>query len=242
MKQQGMVIPHEHGGWAMVIVPFTMGMMTGNPQWMHLFLFLAWFFLYMSSYSFLQMMKKNANRHRFMKWGSIYSSIAILSLIPPLVSYPPIFFFGPLLLVFVSVNIWHVKHKIERALINNLCAIIIFSLGGAAAYLLGGGGWDRTMAMIVIYNVIYFMGTVFFVKSVFRERKNKRWIVYAQIYHVLSVLIPMVLGNPWMMIGYVFPLVRSFALAGKQIKPTKVGIIEIVGAIQFLLLAVILNI
>jgi hypothetical protein len=166
--------------------------------------------------------------------------IAVLCLIPPLVSLPQLFYFAPLLLVLLAVNIWFVKQKSERAFLNDLCAILIFSLGGAAAYLLGEGGWDRTMILVVVFNLLYFMGTVFFVKSVFRERKSKRWVAYAQVYHVILLLIPWVLGNPWMGCVYLFATVRTFALAGKVIRPMKVGIIEIIGAVQFLILTVIL--
>ncbi|WP_327204841.1 YwiC-like family protein [Paenibacillus sp. DMB20] len=164
VKKQGMVIPHEHGGWAMVSVPFAIGMLTGKPQWMHVFLFLAWLFLYLASYPFLQSMKRRSDRGRLVKWGTIYGVIAVLSLIPPLLNRPQLFLFGPILLGLLAVNIWNVKRKTERALFNDLCAILIFSLGGAAAYLLGGGGWDATMILIVAFNLLYFMGSVFFCK------------------------------------------------------------------------------
>lgn len=240
MKKNRIVIPHEHGGWAMVSVPFFIGMMSGKPQWMHVFLFLAWFFLYLSSYPFLQSLKKRADRSRLIQWGIIYGVIAVLCLIPPLISMPQLFYFAPMLLVLLVVNIWFVKQKSERAFLNDLCAILIFSLGGAAAYLLGGGGWDYTILMVVVFNLLYFMGTVFFVKSVFRERKSKRWVAYAQVYHVLLLFIPWVLGNPWMGLAYLFAAVRALVLAGKVVRPMKVGIIEIIGAVQFLILTVIL--
>ncbi|KOP68130.1 hypothetical protein AMS62_24935 [Bacillus sp. FJAT-18019] len=239
MKKQGMVIPHEHGGWAMVSIPFVIGMLSGKPNWMHVFLFVAWLFLYLSSYPFLQSLKKRADRARMIKWGAIYGAIAVLSLIPPLLTLPQLALFAPILLVLLMVNIWNVKRKKERAVFNDLCAILIFSLGGAAAYLLGGGGWDLMMVLIILYNVLYFMGSVFFVKSVFRERKNKRWTIYAKIYHIILLLVPWIVGNPWMAVAYIFSLLRTFLYAGQVIRPMKVGIIEIIGSIQFLILAML---
>ena len=239
VKKQGMVIPHEHGGWAMVSVPFAIGMLTGKPQWMHVFLFLAWLFLYLASYPFLQSMKRRSDRGRLVKWGTIYGAIAVLSLIPPLLNRPQLLLFGPILLGLLAVNIWNVKRKTERALFNDLCAILIFSLGGAAAYLLGGGGWDPTMILIVAFNLLYFMGSVFFVKSVFRERKNKRWITYAYFYHAALLIVPWMLGNPWMAVAYIFSALRTFIYAGQAIRPMKVGIIEITGSVQFLVLAIL---
>ncbi|WP_019636024.1 YwiC-like family protein [Paenibacillus fonticola] len=240
MRKQGIVIPHEHGGWAMVSVPFVVGMMAGGPQWMHLLLFLAWLFLYLSSYPFLQALKRRRDRMHLSKWGTIYGLIAVICLTPVLLRQPQLLYFGPVLLALLLVNIWYVKHKSERAWFNDLCAILIFSLGGAAAYLLSGGGWDRMMIYIIVFNTLFFMGSVFFVKSVFRERTNRRWLICAKGYHVLLLLIPPLLGWPWMAIAYLFPLIRTFIFAGKTLRPMKVGIIEIIGSVQYVLLAVML--
>jgi Ni,Fe-hydrogenase I cytochrome b subunit len=96
------------------------------------------------------------------------------------------------------------------------------------------------MAALVLFNFLYFMGSAFFVKSVFRERTNKRWIAYARIYHTAAPFIPLVIGFPYMAAAFVFSSVRAFVFAGKQIRPMKVGIIEIVGSVLFVLLSVIM--
>lgn len=239
-SRRRVVLPHEHGGWAMVSVPFLFGMMAGTPQWIHIPLFLAWLFLYLSSYPFLQAVKRAANRGYWTRWGVSYSLVAIVCLIPPLLDTPSLFYFGAPLLVLLSVNAWHAKRKSERAVVNDLCAILIFSIGGAAAYLLGEGGWDKTMWAVVLFSFMHFTGSVFFVKTVFRERANKRWLAYARIYHVLLLAVPWMVGYPWLIIPYVFSTARTFIFAGKSLRPWKVGIIEIVGALQFLLLSVYL--
>ena len=238
MKKRSIVIPHEHGGWAMVSVPFLFGMLAGNPQWMHGLLFLAWLLLYLSSYPFLQSVKKTANRGHWIRWGVLYGSIAIVCLIPTLLGKPSLLYFGPPLFLLLLINIWHAKRKSERAMVNDLSAILIFSIGGAAAYLLGGGGWDRTMAAVVLFSFLHFTGSTFFVKSVFRERATKRWITYARIYHGLLLIIPWVVGYPILIFPYIFSAARTFTYAGKLLRPWKVGIIEIVGALQFFLLSV----
>lgn len=94
-------------------------------------------------------------RRRLITWGVIYIAIALVCLIPVLLSFPKLFYFGPILLVLLMVNLWHVKQKSERAVLNDLCAVLIFSIGGAAAYWLGGGGWDRTMLLVVVFNVLF---------------------------------------------------------------------------------------
>ena len=237
--KRNIVIPHEHGGWAMVSVPFIMGMMAGSPQWLHLLLFLAWLFLYLASYPLLQAVKKRSNRGRFIKWGVIYAVIALICVVLPLYKYTELLFFAIPLVGLLLVNIWHAKQRSEREIVNDLCAIVIFSLGGAAAYLLGGRGWDYTMIVVILFNFLYFTGTVFFVKSVFRKRGDKSWLMATRIYHVILLVIPWIVGIPWMMLSYTLALIRSFVYGGKQMRPMKVGIIEIVSVIFFLIVSVI---
>jgi hypothetical protein len=240
MKKISLVIPREHGGWAMVSIPFIIGMMAANPVLLHLPLFLAWLFLYLSSYPLLQALKKTTKRTWWLKWGAGYAAVALLCLIPVLLQELWLFWFAPVLILLLTVNIWHVRRKSERALLNDACAILLFCTAGAAAYLLGGGTWGRELAEVLLYNFLYFMGTVFFVKSVFRERKNKRWTIYAKVYHLIALILPLLLLSPWMCLPFVYPLIKTWIYSGKPLKPMKVGIMEIVGSVQFVILTLIL--
>ncbi|MFB4322838.1 YwiC-like family protein [Priestia sp. BR_2] len=195
MKKTRIVIPREHGGWAMVSVPYFIGMVAAKPALLHLPLFLAWLFLYMASYPFLQSLKTPAKRKTWISWGTVYALVAAVFLVPVLVLKPSMLWFAPVLLVLIMVNVWHVLRKAERALLNDICAILLFCTGGAAAYMLGGGGFDQLLAAVVALNFLYFTGTVFFVKSVFRERKNRRWTAYAIMYHSVMLILPIFLGH-----------------------------------------------
>lgn len=236
-KKKSIVIPHEHGGWAMISVPFLFGVMAGTAQWSHILLFIAWLCLYLASYPFLQALKRRNQRQHLLKWSGIYGVVALAALVYPLIRTPELFYFGIPFLLLLIVNIWHVKQKDERSIVNDLCAIIIFSLGGAASFLYGGGSFGQEMLAIVVLNFAYFMGTAFFVKTIFRERGNRRWESTARIYHVLILFIPWLLGMLWMTIPYVFPLIRTFLFTGKAMKPMKAGILEIVGSVQFLVIS-----
>lgn len=228
------VIPREHGGWAMVSVPFLLGMFAGGPEWIHLPLFLGWFLIYLSSYPFLQAVKKVKGRAYHFKWAAGYMAGALVCLIVPLILLPELLVFVPALLVLFAVNIWHVRRKEERALLNDLAAIASFSLGGAAAYLAGGNSFNAEMFEVFLFNMLYFMGSAFFVKTIFRERGNRRWLWYAWIYHAAVLFVPWLAGNPRMTVPYLYPAVKTFLLAGKKMPAVRVGIIEIAGSLQFL--------
>lgn len=94
---------------------------------------------------------------------------------------PKLFYLAPVLLLLLAVNVWHSKQKTERAWFNDLSAILIFCVGGAAAYWVGGGEWDRSMLILVVIHFVYFFGTVFFVKSVSRERTNPQWLIGSKV-------------------------------------------------------------
>ncbi|WP_136603632.1 YwiC-like family protein [Paenibacillus dokdonensis] len=240
MKKTSIVIPREHGGWAMVSMPFIISMMAAKPVLLHLPLFLAWMFLYLSSYPLMQALKKTTKQSLWLRWGAGYAAAAVLCLIPVLLVEPWLFRFAPILILLILINVWHVRHKAERALLNDICAIMLFCTGGAAAYLLGGGTWDRELADVLLFNFLYFTGTVFFVKSVFRERKNKRWTIYAKVYHCISFVLPLFTLSPWMCIPFVYPLIKTWMYSGKPLKPMRVGIMEIFGSVQFLILSLVL--
>lgn len=237
MNNKKIVLPHEHGGWAMVSVPFLFGVLAGTPRWSHILLFIAWLFLYLASYPLLQALKRKKQRNHLLKFFAIYGVIGLAAVIYPLIVKPQLFYFGIPFIILLSLNIWHVKHKSERAILNDFCAILIFSLGGAASYLYGDGGWSYEMLTIVLYNLVYFMGTAFFVKTVFREKKNPTWKRVSQIYHIVILIVPILLGQPWMILPFIFPLIRTFLFSGKTMRPMKVGIMEIIGAVQFIIIS-----
>jgi hypothetical protein len=174
-----------------------------------------------------------------MQWGTGYALAALLCLIPSILYCPQLLYFGIPLVLLLLVNIWHSKIRAEREILNDLCAILIFSLGGAAAYLFGGGQWDKTMAVVVLFSFLYFTGSALFVKTVFRERTSKRWLMYAKIYHGLVLLVPLAVGYPLMAIAYLFASIRAFVYAGKAMRPMKVGMIEIIGVVLFLVFSVV---
>ncbi|MNN99088.1 hypothetical protein D3C81_2186480 [compost metagenome] len=51
------------------------------------------------------------------------------------------------------------------------------------------------------------------------------------------MVVPWVLGYPWMLLPFVFPLIRTFLFAGKPMRPMKAGILEIVGSVQFIVVS-----
>lgn len=168
-----------------------------------------------------------------MNWMMIYGVIGLVSIIWPVLHQPKLMWFAPAFMISMVLHIWFTQRKKERSMWNDLNATLSFSLGAIAGYLLGNGVIDSTILIVYVHCVFYFMGTVFFVKSVIRERKNPAWMMYAKIYHLLLLLLPIVIKVPWLVLAYLFPLFRLWIWGGKQITPLKAGIVEIGNAVLF---------
>ena len=61
-----LVIPKQHGAWAMLIIPFLLSVILGKPTMYHIPLFLAWFFIYLATYPFLMYINKNGKKSIYM--------------------------------------------------------------------------------------------------------------------------------------------------------------------------------
>jgi hypothetical protein len=232
------IIPREHGGWAMVSVPFFLGMFVGGPKGIHLPLFVSWMLFYLATYPFRLALVRRKDRREFIRWALIYWALGMVFLLPPLVAEPSLLWVGPVLVALLCVNGWYAYRRDERSFVNDLCAIFAFSVGGAAAYVVGAGKWDAVAWEIALLCILYFLGSVFFVKSVFRERKNSRWLNASKGYHLLLIIV-LVLLEPWFVLAYLYSAIRAFVWGGKTLRPMKVGIIEIIGSLLFLVLSIV---
>lgn len=222
----------------MVSVPFLLGMFVGGPKWLHVPLFIGWLLFYLAAYPFRLALIQRRDWRSFIRWALIYWALGMIFLLPPLIVEPSILWAGPVLVVLFGINGWYAYRRNERSFVNDLCAILAFSVGGAAAYVVGAGKWDVMALWVVVPCVLYFLGSVFFVKSVFRERKNEKWQIASKGYHLLLLFLTALL-EPWFVLPLAFSAFRAFMWGGKTIQPMKAGIIEIVGSVLFLVLSVI---
>lgn len=72
----------------------------------------------------------------------------------------------------------------------------------------------------------YFLGTVFYVKTMIRERGNPAYRRWSAGYHVLAFAAVAWLG-PWPAALFAWLLVRAVLLPGRALTPKRVGLIEL---------------
>ncbi|WP_040204517.1 YwiC-like family protein [Neobacillus jeddahensis] len=232
-------LPKQHGAWAMLIIPFLLGMIDGGLLWQHFPFFIGWLFLYLATYPMLLLFKRKKISF-YTKWTIIYMVPALLLLLFPLLVRPAIVLYGLLMLPFFMINAFYTAKNQDRAFINDMSAIIAFSLAGLASSYLGQGFLTlETIIFIFVPSVLYFTGCTFYVKSMIRERKNSKfkWISWA--YHLLLVAAWFFSGFWIVALAYIPSLLRAILFYGKKLTPKQIGIYEIINSAIFFIITTI---
>nr|WP_295972932.1 YwiC-like family protein [uncultured Bacillus sp.] len=225
-------LPKQHGAWAMLIIPYWLGVAASDFLWQHIPFFIGWILLYLGTYPFL-LLFKGKKISFYSKWTLLYMIPGVLLLFIPLLSRPSIIWFGLLMLPLFSLNICFSYKNNDRALMNDILAILIFSIVGLASSYLAKGSIGSLDLRIFIVNILFFIGCTFYVKTMIREKKNQvyKWISFS--YHVL---VPFILFacHEWMAAIALLPsLFRAVFFYGKTYSVKKIGILEIVNAALF---------
>lgn len=231
-------LPKQHGAWAMLIIPFWLGVVASGFVWQHIPFFLGWVLLYLATYPAL-LLFKGRKIPFYTKWTFIYFVPALLLLLIPLWTRPSIIYFGLMMIPFFIINAYFSSKKNDRALLNDISAIFSFSIAGLASGYLALGEINTSTVLIFIASILFFIGTTFHVKTIIRERKN---IVYKRIswtYHILIPILWISLGYWVVSLAFLPSLIRALYYYGKPLKMMKSGIIEIINAVFFFFFMII---
>ncbi|WP_134704028.1 YwiC-like family protein [Ammoniphilus sp. YIM 78166] len=232
-----LLMPKQHGAWAMLIIPFALGVTAGNPTWLHLPLFIGWLLLYLASYPLL-LAVKGKNIGYYVKWATIYMGLALIALALPILQVKELIAFGVAMIPFLLINSYFSKANQDRALVNDLCAIAAFGIGGLASYFVGTGQLDLTAFWVWSLSVLFFVGSTFYVKTMIREKQNPMYQWLSWGYHIVLVAGCWVAGLPLLALAYAPSAVRAIGLYGRKMSVIKVGVLEIVNSVYFLLILV----
>lgn len=238
-QKQKWIVPKQHGAWAMLIIPFVLGAYAGGFTWLHLPLFIGWFFLYLATYPLL-MAVKSKRKQEYM--GAFYRYTAIVAVMLSICLWyvPSLFYFGMAMIPFFLVNLYYAKRKQERAFWNDVAAIAAFCVGGLASYYVGRRELTTQAFEPAVFCFLFFLGSTFYVKTMIREKKNQmyKWLSWG--YHGVLIVGLIVLGYPLFALAYVPSVVRAVYLYGKALPIMKLGILEIANSVYFLIAMVVL--
>lgn len=230
-----LVLPKQHGAWAMLLIPFLLGVVKAGPSMIHIPLFLGWFLLYLATYPIL-MVVKNKKRSFHIKWSLYYFVPAVLFLLVSVVLKFSLIYFGLSMLPFFVLNIYYAKKKQERALLNDISAILVFGIGGLSSYFAGADRIDGLAIILFICSILFFLGSTFYVKTMIREKTNVvyKWVSWG--FHFLLLIGFAFTEYPLLAVAFVPSLLRAVFFYGKPMSIVKVGIYEIINAVYFFII------
>src|SRR5690606_16925575 len=101
-------LPGQHGAWAMLIIPFVLGMAAAGPAWIHAPLFAAWLLIYLFSYPFLQWIKTK-KRQVYLKPMLLYGGLLLPFAVLVAVWEPRLIRWVPMFIPLFAVNTWFAR-------------------------------------------------------------------------------------------------------------------------------------
>nr|WP_150275265.1 YwiC-like family protein [Paenibacillus tepidiphilus] len=218
-------IPNQHGAWAMLILPFLFGIASSSGRAIHIPFFICWLLIYLFSFPLLQWVK-TGRRERYIQPVKLYGLLLLPFAAYMLIREPKLLVFALPLLPLFAVNIYYAKAKNERALLNDIAAVLAFCLILFPVFYVGGGENWRAAAELFLLSALYFVGTAFYVKTVIRERNNPRFYYMSVLYHVLFAAAG-ALFFPSLIVPLVILLLRAALLPKTGITAKRTGMLEI---------------
>ncbi|WP_328309884.1 YwiC-like family protein [Streptomyces sp. NBC_00442] len=231
-------LPNQHGAWAMLAVPFLAGTFLGHPGLAHLPLLAAWLLGYLAVHhgqQWLRLTRVSRNPkapRRHVRPALTFGAGALACGLPLAAPRPWLLLAAACAVPFVAVNSLYAYRNRERALWNGLAAVVPACAMVPVALRLGGGSWASGVAPALAC-LLYFAGTVPYVKTMIRERNSRAYYRGSVAYHALALaLVPLL--SPWLAIPFALYLTRAVVLPGRGLRVGVVGAVEVVGSVVLL--------
>jgi hypothetical protein len=234
-------IPREHGAWSIWITPFTVGAVLSPWTELTLFAFIGVLCLYISSAPILVLARSRRVKESPLPSFFLFSTLGSLVIGFLVWRIPELILYGVLILPLFIINFWFAKENKERLIINDLAAIIALSSVSMFIVHMGYGYFHWIGVKIWLLSILYFTGTVFFVKSFIREKGNDLFKKQGYVYHSLLVLLPLLFGYWYISLVFLPSSLKYWITPAKmKIRPAVIGIVEIVGSIVFAVIIVLI--
>lgn len=217
-------VPPQHGAWAMLLLPYTVGVALAGPRWPHLPLLGAWLTGYLLSYYAFQAIKSR-RPSRFTPQLLVYGLLAAPLAATVALARPAVLWYALGYAALLAVNAGYAWRRRERALLNDLASVAQSCLLVFVAATIAGVSVTRVTPAFAVL-LLYLFGTVLYVKTMIRQRGDSRFLRLSVGYHVLAlaavVWLDVLLGPVFLLL-----LLRAALLPARRLRPVQVGMIEI---------------
>lgn len=209
----------------MVASPLLLGALASGLAWVHLPLAAFWLAGYFA-FNAASVWLKSGRKSRFLRPLQVYAALAAVLGGLTLAMSPGLLRWAPLFALPLGVGLWAAANRRERDLLAGVTTVVGSALMTIVAYDAGHGSDMRRAWLLAAGQFLYFAGTVFYVKSMIRERDNPAFLRLSIAFHVVAAVL--VAGaSRWL--GAVFAVLafRAWWIPRLGWTPKQVGIAEI---------------
>jgi hypothetical protein len=219
----------------MLLLPYLAGLQYGQ-HWLHVPLLVTWLTGWLASYYALLAVKTLRVRAVW-RQTLAYGIVCAASAVPLFALRPGLLLWSPVFAVLLAVNAVATRVGQERSSGNGVASVTMASL--MAMIVPATAGLDWTLGVpVAVACWLYLAGTVFYVKTMIRERGSRVHRVVSVAFHV-GALAASVALDPWLTIPFGYFLVRAIVMPRFKPKVVVVGALEVVNALVLLAFLVV---
>jgi hypothetical protein len=213
----------------MLATPLLVGIIASEPRWVHLPLAAFWFVGYFAFFA-TGLWLKSRRKPRYLPPVRAYGGASVLLGVLVLVMDPGLALWAPLFVPPLGTGLAASATRHERALASGLATATGSCLMTLVAYDAGGGTDWAAAWLLTALLAAYFAGTVFYVKTLIRERGSERHYWLSVGFHSLATLALIPVGGA-MVAVFALLTVRAAMAPAFSLSPKQAGIGEIVATV-----------
>jgi hypothetical protein len=232
----------------MLVLPVVVGALRAGPTWRHLLLGVAWLAAYLAFFA-TGLWLRSGRKARYWPPVRAYSLVTAALGLGLVASRPALVTWGVVYAPLLAVSLWHSIRRADRSLVNDAVTMVAASVTVAVAAGLGSGAPDAwtwlpgatdgaTWAVAGLV-LAYFFGTALYVKTMIRDRGDRRRYVESVGYHTL-ICVPAFGWHPWASTLFLALAVRAAVVPRRwrHATPRTVGLGEVVASVALTLVLV----
>ncbi|MCL5075788.1 MAG: YwiC-like family protein [Chloroflexi bacterium] len=255
-----LLIPREHGAWAMLLVPFVVGSgVSGRIGWETILFLLTILFVFLARYPLTLLVKRNSGEQREpILWLLSYGALGTVSSTPLLLYYGRwgLIPLGGLGLILLLTQVYLGSYHLERTAWGELLGIAGLSLTAPGAYYTTSGQLDNIALWLWLLCFLYSGSSVFYVKMLVRRRIRRMsamgdegWslardmaiyqsvLILALSGLVLAAYIPLLV--PLAFLPLAFKVLTAIFSSQMETSIKRIGFIELAHALLFCVLLIL---
>lgn len=237
-------IPNQHGAWAMLVLPYVLGVImavqAGVAGWYLLPLFGFWMIGYFCFHA-TSLWLKAAPRKKptYLRPMVTYAAIAaVLGVVTLLLGGLPMAWWVLPYLPLMLPALWLAAQRNERATIGGALTVAAASMMALVArwphptQAFAPGAGDPRPFLVAAYLFAYFFGTVLYVKTNIRERGSRGYLVASIAWHAAWTLVAAILAGLgimpwWWAVFFAAITVRAAVVPRLRWTAKKLGFVEV---------------